>query len=367
MLLDEREPSSVVLSKTSKKSRIAGDYHDFVQKSSGIINRVFQDDIAARPQYRLTLSDEIDLGESWHLAIFIAHLLFSNSRLATGDVSQGDEIILATGEIDVSTNKVRHIHHLAQKCFRARHQITQLYSASHLASFFVPASNYRQPLPDVDMVLTPINDISELFSFFSRLGIGSENLVSTNQTLTSTPRNEGGIEIIGVKKSWVSKKVLVIAVCLLALISVYLLVPNQTAMIEKRVGLNACIETDETIHEFALHQIIELPDIYMHGLCSLEFTLPHEYKSAFIMAENSQFLALEQTRKNHWFLPAPQDKRQPRAYIIAFTTSTLDEADLHTLRAIASDPDNLAAKKSSVERWASTNNKKIHILRHRLR
>lgn len=368
--------STVVLSDSSKKSKLADDYHAFVQRNSGIVNTFFDDS-----QYRLTLSEEIDFGESWHVGIFIAHLLFSHSRLATGDVKEGDEIIIASGEIDISTHNVVQINHLAQKCFRASHQLSQLYPNSHLSCFFVPGANYRQPLPDVSMVLTPVDDVTQIIDFFARMGIGEGDVSTLSQQAVISPSAvsppmissiSDGIEILalkkdsgGIKKAAIS--ILVIALTA-ALVALFLITPFQrTAMYEKRVGLNACIDTDITVHEFDIAQTTELPAIFMHGLCGVEFSVPATFKSAFVIADEGLFLQLAQTHHNRWLLPVPQDKSHAKKYLIVFTFVELDGADIQSLQQIAENTTDLPMLSASIKTWAATNHAEIHILNHHLR
>ncbi|MEM0910987.1 MAG: hypothetical protein AAGJ37_08415 [Pseudomonadota bacterium] len=365
-LLLVEAPSTVVLSNSSKKSKLANDYHDFVQANSGIINRLFSKGASADRQYRLTLSAEIDHGESWHLAVFIAHLLLAHSRLAEGDVMPGDEIILASGEIDISTLNVRQVSHLAQKCFRASHQISQLFQHSHLSGFFVPGENYRQPLPDIDMVLTPIDHINQLISFFSRIGIGENSELSHQEDTLAVASNPKGIEILAVQDNrHIPLKSLMAAIAIIVLIGWYQLLPDKTAMIEKRVGLNACIDPDETVHVFDVEHIIDLPPTFMHGLCSLAFSMPEKYKSAFVVSTDDVFLQLGKTKDDTWLLPATRDKSQTRTYLIVFFTSFLDEADIQSLRAITKQSDDLTDINAMLSRWSPPS--ELLILRHQLK
>lgn len=335
-----------------------------MQVNSGIVNAIF-----GVNQYRLTLSEEIDFGESWQLGVLIAHLLFEHSRLAMGEVKQGDEIIIASGEIDISTHKVVQINHLAQKCFRASYQLSQLYPNNHLSCFFVPGENYRQPLPDVSMVLTPIDDVNQIIAFFTQMGIGDQGM---SQDAVISPSTQDGIEIIALQKHPIrmNKPVMsIMAVALtVALIAVFLITPFQrTAMYEKRVGLNACIDSDITVHEFDVVETTSLPTVFMHGLCSLEFSVPAKYKSAFVIADDGIFLQLTRTHHKKWLLPTPQDRNHARRYLIVFTTLTIDGADSQSLLQIAENASELTTLKAAVNTWAATNNAEIYILNHHLR
>ena len=370
--LEVSERSTVLLSDNSKKSRIADDYHNFVQSNTGIINRIFNAPNAVSKQFRLTLSAEIDHGQSWHLAVFISHLLFAHQRLAMGDVQPGDEIILATGEINVSTHAIGQINHLAQKCFRARHQISQAYADCQLMCFFVPGANYRQPLPDINMVLTPLDHLPQLISFFSRMGIGDHDGMTSAQQLPVSLSNNEGEEILAVKEKKHGFWFLLITTCVVfTVFAFFYFFSVSPKMYEKRVGLNGCIDTDETQYELSLDQNLELPTTYMHGLCSLEFTMPSVYKSAFIVSENGFFSQLERTKRKRWVLPLPQDKTQPRRYYIVFATRRLDEADIQTLNAIVSNAlvHNTVSQAKfnvSIVNWASSNDTEIYTLKHRL-
>ncbi len=97
-----KEPSRVGVSvaclhNSTQELGISRQYHDFVRRPTGLIERDFKHNA-----FRLDFSDAIDEGESWQLAAYAAHYLLEKNLLA-GPGDEDATVICITGRL--STNK----------------------------------------------------------------------------------------------------------------------------------------------------------------------------------------------------------------------------------------------------------------------
>jgi hypothetical protein len=172
--------SVVTISNTSQLAGISRGYQHFVAKPQGIISEMF-----GGMGYRLNLSNGIDQGESWQLGVFLAHYLFEHnclsdnetqSEMLANDSSVNDIIFIATGRIDTLHYQVLAINELEKKCLHANRQIAQWQSKQQQICFLAPSHNFRQPIPNSLMKLTPIANLSELFHLCSLYGLSTQVL-----------------------------------------------------------------------------------------------------------------------------------------------------------------------------------------------
>ena len=89
--------SMVCLKRTTEKLPIGAGYDDFVKRPSGIIEREFGPFEAGA--FRLDLSNSINQGKSWQLAVFAAHALAHEGLLAGPD-DPFERAIWLTGQVD---------------------------------------------------------------------------------------------------------------------------------------------------------------------------------------------------------------------------------------------------------------------------
>ena len=89
--------SMVCLKRTTEKLPIGAGYDDFVKRPSGIIEREFGPFEAGA--FRLDLSNSINQGKSWQLAVFAAHALAREGLLAGPD-DPFERAIWLTGQVD---------------------------------------------------------------------------------------------------------------------------------------------------------------------------------------------------------------------------------------------------------------------------
>ncbi|WP_371195183.1 hypothetical protein [Glaciecola sp. SC05] len=156
-------------------SRVAGmtpQYRQFVNRDTSPLPGYFEHD-----SYHMVIDRDIDQGESWQLACAIAHLLYANSKLGSGQVEAGDTVIIATGEVETGSANVRLISHLAQKCMSAQKHILRWQAKHCQLSFIVPEENYKQPLPDIPFALSPVSSISEVEERLVQQGLIGQNVI----------------------------------------------------------------------------------------------------------------------------------------------------------------------------------------------
>ena len=100
--------SFVLVNQSSSVVHLEPPYYAFIQKETGLIARCF-----GEKNFRLELSEKIDMGSSWQLGVFVAHALHHQGRLAkVGEVAA--TAVWATGTVDYDFG-VGGILHLPKK------------------------------------------------------------------------------------------------------------------------------------------------------------------------------------------------------------------------------------------------------------
>jgi hypothetical protein len=109
-------------------------YRNFIAKGSGVIARSF-----GHEAFRLELSGEIHIGESWQLAIFIAHALHKAGRLAKKG-ERAPKIVWATGQVDYYL-RVSQIGHIHDKIASSLPRFSAARDAGYAVHVFWPKAN----------------------------------------------------------------------------------------------------------------------------------------------------------------------------------------------------------------------------------
>lgn len=149
--------SVMTIDRTVNTTGVSGAYAQFVDSAQGIIKRWF-----GGSAYRLNVSGAIDVGNSWQLGVFLAHGLAKINKLVEHG---GDEIFIVTGAIDTENHLVMEVADLARKCLVAKTHIEKWQAKGITVHFLVPSDNFRQPLPDVKILLRPIASLDQLSTF----------------------------------------------------------------------------------------------------------------------------------------------------------------------------------------------------------
>lgn len=166
--LNDAQLSSVVtINKSVQTAGISMHYQAFVEKQLGIIQSTFGGN-----SYRMNVSSQIDIGNSWQLGAYIAHCLHASNTLVESDAQY---VFIASGEINTLDKSVMMVSELTQKCLVAHSAIKQWQSEGKHIYFLVPSDNFRQPLPDVSVNLTPVASLAQLHTLLYSLGLITTN------------------------------------------------------------------------------------------------------------------------------------------------------------------------------------------------
>ena len=136
-LTEERAPQSMIcVSRSTTILPISKEYHDYVRRGSGIIEREFN--YPGDTSFRADVSGIIDAGKSWQLAFYLAHAVTvsSNSSLVD-DPDEADHIIWATGCVDYDLN-ILNVDHLAKKLDASTDLFDKLKKQNKTTTIFVP-------------------------------------------------------------------------------------------------------------------------------------------------------------------------------------------------------------------------------------
>ena len=135
--IDDEDISSVVsVNGTSTTANISGSYHNFVKKGVGIIHQMF-----GACSYRVDISARIDQGNSWQVAMYLAHLTQSKGLLGNGEVNDGDTVICATGEVNTTNHQILAVAEVALKFKLAQPQLDQWALLGAKVHFLLPQAN----------------------------------------------------------------------------------------------------------------------------------------------------------------------------------------------------------------------------------
>src|SRR5262245_52343748 len=85
---------------TTRTAGIDRNYSAFVARGTGVVQRLFK-----HGAFRLDVSGAIDGGDSWQLAVLLAHALHADGRLA-GVGQLADTVVWATGCVSPITLQV---------------------------------------------------------------------------------------------------------------------------------------------------------------------------------------------------------------------------------------------------------------------
>lgn len=89
--------SVICLNGTAQSLPISNAYYDFVKKGQGLIAKDF-----GHEAWRIDLSEPVEMGNSWQLAIYLTHYFYSKNLLGSGEPKPGDVVIWASGAVKVN-------------------------------------------------------------------------------------------------------------------------------------------------------------------------------------------------------------------------------------------------------------------------
>lgn len=132
---DDPEVKSVIcLNGTAEALPVSLDYHSFVRKPTGVVERLF-----GCPTYRIDVSRRISNGHSWQLGVLLAHGLHAQGRLATKD-GAADEVYWVTGEVRHNLD-VMPVDHVREKLRQSEALFDGLAHLPAKVTLLVPDGN----------------------------------------------------------------------------------------------------------------------------------------------------------------------------------------------------------------------------------
>jgi len=141
-LTEERAPQSMIcISRSTTILPISIEYHDYVRRGSGIIEREFN--YPGDTSFRADVSGMIDAGKSWQLAFYLAHAVtVSSNAILVDDLDDADHIIWATGCVDYDLN-ILNVDHLTEKLGASKDLFDKLKKQNKTTTIFVPLEQSR--------------------------------------------------------------------------------------------------------------------------------------------------------------------------------------------------------------------------------
>ncbi len=187
--LDDPDIQSLItVNGTATLANISHHYHHFVKKGSGIIQLDF-----GSCSYRANIEQGIDQGNSWQLAMYIAHVLSEKSLLGNGIVTANDQVIVATGEINTSHRTILAVTKVAEK-YKKLIEERARFSSKALSEtpekhpvFFIPKANEV----DINAALSKainvesFTKLDDVITRIERLITASVSLIEQGENLDS--------------------------------------------------------------------------------------------------------------------------------------------------------------------------------------
>jgi len=174
-LTEERAPQSMIcISGSTTILPISKEYHDFVRRGSGIIEREF--DLIDKISFRADVSGMIDAGKSWQLGFFLAHAVVASQEANLVDnLNDADHVIWATGCVDYDLNVLK-VEHLIEKLKTSADLFTNLELEKTPKTVIFPGSQ-SDNIDDVNSTAgtAEIYKVDKLYSLLNHLNLGSKS------------------------------------------------------------------------------------------------------------------------------------------------------------------------------------------------
>jgi VHL beta domain len=208
--------STVCINKTTTQARIANSYNDFVKQPTGVIHRLFAK--PPFPVYRLDVSAQIEAGDSWQLAIFVAHALHANGDRLDVNGGADSSILWATGAVNPVDYSIGKVTHVSEKLQNSREFLEMATKTGQRVFLFIPTDNVeeiqssvREWLDRCGITITPANSVNDVL-----LSIGLRTIKLPSKTVVhsvgSQQRNHSGRPFL--YWNWLGGIIAFLVVCL---------------------------------------------------------------------------------------------------------------------------------------------------------
>lgn len=353
--IDDEDISSVVsINGTSTTANISNSYHNFVKKGVGIIHQQF-----GACSYRVDISARIDQGNSWQVAMYLAHLAQSKGILGNGVVTKDDMVICATGEVNTTNLQILAVDEVAVKLKLAQHPLEQWAALGAKVQFLLPKANQSEV------------DKNPVTLFVSNL----------EQAAGALPENTQEVAVSSRYPAVIGSVVLLLALAfgLYTLTSqqssnrkpandidnISLIAPNQS------IQLVALLKHSETCAKTSAEHVSLSNQVFanlgLNQLCSLTLQTSKPIAQLFLIARDAYTVLPLSKNATGWQIPLPKNRSTDRSYFLVTTTQSLSEDKIEQLRLFREampKPDMLT--KSALIDWLETHGMEFAVYEHKL-
>jgi hypothetical protein len=364
--IDDPDISSVVsVNGTSTTANISSSYHNFVKKGVGIIHQMF-----GACSYRVDISARIDQGNSWQLAMYLAHLAQSKGLLGDGKVDKNDHVICATGEVNTSNQQILAVNRVADKFSLAEPLLKQWSKAGSKVQFLIPQENQtdiasnpytfvvnkleqaaaavpqnldKQPTPNVkSKKLVSINSQREILGAGLIIAVllffGLNQYMASERNLTQPLKNSD------------SQSPTLFAQ------------PTHLKVLLKQA--NTCVQTTEKTLPMKNKSFAELA---VDTLCEVHLKSDPSTLQVLLVAKDAYtVLPLKQSAKG-WQIPLPKNRLSDRIYLLITLKKTMTENTIEQLRVYRetmSEPEMLT--ELVLAKWLDDQKVEFKVYKHKL-
>ena len=364
--IDDEDISSVVsVNGTSTTANISGSYHNFVKKGVGIIHQMF-----GACSYRVDISARIDQGNSWQVAMYLAHLTQSKGLLGNGEVNDGDTVICATGEVNTTNHQILAVAEVALKFKLAQPQLDQWALLGAKVHFLLPQANQT----DVKQ-----NNYTLLVSNLDQAASALPS--STQKQYTQSVKNE---KLVAINPRYIIAG----AISILVLVMIFGLnkltstddisfqpVANKTNVSEvepiKKVQLFAVLKQDKSCAQTSSKHVLLankiFADLALNQLCELYLQTHKSQGQVLLVARDAYTVIPLNQSQQGWQVPLPKKRVADRSYFLVQIVQTISEAKIEQLRLYreAMPKPNMLTE-STLMAWLQTQGVEFSVYSHKL-
>ena len=364
--IDDEDISSVVsVNGTSTTANISGSYHNFVKKGVGIIHQMF-----GACSYRVDISARIDQGNSWQVAMYLAHLTQSKGLLGNGEVNDGDTAICATGEVNTTNHQILAVAEVALKFKLAQPQLDQWALLGAKVHFLLPQANQT----DVKQ-----NNYTLLVSNLDQAASALPS--STQKQYTQSVKNE---KLVAINPRYIIAG----AISILVLVMIFGLnkltstddisfqpVANKTNVSEvepiKKVQLFAVLKQDKSCAQTSSKHVLlankTFAELALNQLCKLYLQTHKSQGQVLLVARDAYTVIPLNQSQQGWQVPLPKKRVADRSYFLVQIVQTISEAKIEQLRLYreAMPKPNMLTE-STLMAWLQTQGVEFSVYSHKL-
>ena len=329
--IDDEDISSVVsVNGTSTTANISSSYHNFVKKGVGIIHQMF-----GACSYRVDISARIDQGNSWQVAMYLAHLAQSKGLLGDGEVRQDDNVICATGEVNTTNHQVLAVSEVAVKLKLAQPQLEQWKTLGAKVQFILPQANQSE---------VKENNTTLLVNSLEQAAVALPN--NTKEQSTSNIKDKKLVSAHSRYKAIIFGVILLFAI----VYGVNKFIPTNsnnlkdtikktnTSLAESisKIQLQALIKQGKSCEKTSSQNILlnrkTFTDLGLNQLCGLYLQTTATQTQVLLVAQDA-FTVIPLTKKlQAWQIPLPKNRISNRRYFLVTLSKTLNEEKIELLR-----------------------------------